>query len=63
VGYAFAGLRKVFFGPMPEHLKEKDIKDPPLTMSVPLFLVAGGSIFLGLYPKVLMDLLHSVIGM
>jgi formate hydrogenlyase subunit 3/multisubunit Na+/H+ antiporter MnhD subunit len=62
VGYAFAGLRKVFFGPMPEYLEEKDLKDPPLAMSIPLFLVAGGSVFLGLYPSVLMNLLHSVIG-
>jgi NADH-quinone oxidoreductase subunit M len=62
VGYTFAGLKMVFFGPMPEHLKEKDIKDPPLTMAVPLFLVAAGSIVLCLYPSVVMNLLHSVIG-
>ena len=44
VGYTFAGLRKVFFGPLPEHLKDKELKDPPLTMSIPLFLVAAGTI-------------------
>jgi formate hydrogenlyase subunit 3/multisubunit Na+/H+ antiporter MnhD subunit len=62
VGYTFAGLRKIFFGPLPEHLKDKDLKDPPLTMSIPLYLVAAGSICLGLYPKIIMDLLHAVIG-
>jgi formate hydrogenlyase subunit 3/multisubunit Na+/H+ antiporter MnhD subunit len=57
-----AGLRKVFFGLLPEHFKDKDLKDPPLTMSIPLYLVAAGSICLGLYPKIIMDLLHAVIG-
>lgn len=62
VGYAFASLRKIFFGPLSPAFEGKDLKDPPLSMSVPLYIVAGVSIFLGLYPKVLMDLLHSVIG-
>ncbi len=62
VGYAFAGLRKIFFGPLGTALEGKELKDPPLSMTVPLFVVAAASIFLGLYPRILMDLLHSVIG-
>jgi NADH-quinone oxidoreductase subunit M len=62
VGYAFAGLRQVFFGPLSEHLEGKELKDPPLTMSVPLFLIIIGSVVLGLYPRILMDLFHAVLG-
>ena len=47
------GYLYCFFGPLPEHLEGKEPKDPPLTMSVPLFLVIGGSVVFGLYPRIL----------
>ncbi len=64
VGYTFWAIKRVFFGPLNERFTSGDheIKDPPLTMILPLLFVAGVSIFLGIYPKLLMDLLHQVIG-
>ncbi len=64
VGYTFWAVKRVFFGPLNTALTEGNhvIKDPPLTMIIPLLIVASISIFLGIYPKLLMDLLHPVIG-
>lgn len=62
VGYSFGALRKIFFGPIPEHLKTMKLQDPPLLMSAPLFVLVAVSVVLGLYPKILLDLFHSVLG-
>ncbi len=64
VGYTFWAVKRVFFGPLSASFSNSshEIKDPPLTMMLPLLFVAGVSIFLGVYPKILMDLLHQVIG-
>jgi formate hydrogenlyase subunit 3/multisubunit Na+/H+ antiporter MnhD subunit len=64
VGYTFWAIKRVFFGPLNASFANgnHEIKDPPLTMILPLLFVAGVSIFLGIYPKLLMDLLHQVIG-
>jgi len=62
VGYTFSVVKKVFFGPLKPHFLDDRIKDPPLTMSIPLLSVAGVSIILGMYPKIIMDLLHMVLG-
>ncbi len=64
VGYTFRAVKIVFFGPLNTKLSDgsHEIKDPPLTMIIPLILIAGASIYLGIYPKLLMDLLHTVIG-
>jgi NADH-quinone oxidoreductase subunit M len=61
VTYTFWSVKRIFFGPLKPNLAKDEIKDPPLTMSIPLLLLAVVSIILGLYPKPLMDLLHSVI--
>lgn len=62
VAYTFRGTKRTFFSPMKPNLLSHEIKDPPLTMSVPLLLTGVVSIILGLYPKVIMDLFHFVIG-
>jgi len=62
VAYTFWGMKRIFFGPLNANLSNHKIKDPPLTMSVPLLLTGVVSIILGLYPKVIMDLFHFVIG-
>jgi NADH-quinone oxidoreductase subunit M len=61
VTYTFWSVKRIFFGPLKPNLANDKIKDPPLMMSFPLILLAVISIILGLYPKPLMDLLHSVI--
>jgi NADH:ubiquinone oxidoreductase subunit 4 (subunit M) len=55
-------MKRIFFGPLNPNLAHDKIKDPPLTMSVPLLLIAVVSILIGMYPKIIMDLFHSVIG-
>ena len=62
VSYTFWAMKRIFFGPLNPNLSNHEIKDPPLTMTVPLLLIAGVSIILGLYPKVIMDCLHLVLG-
>lgn len=62
VSYTFWGMKRIFFGSLPPKLANERIKDPPLTMTVPLLVIAGVSIILGLYPKLIMDFLHLVIG-
>ena len=61
VAYSFGAARKIFFGPLSPELANADLRDPPWTMTVPLLVVAGVSVALGLYPGPMMDLLHSVI--
>jgi formate hydrogenlyase subunit 3/multisubunit Na+/H+ antiporter MnhD subunit len=55
-------MKRIFFGPLPPHLAEKNIKDPPLTMSVPLLFLAIVSFMLCIYPSIVLDLFHHVIG-
>jgi NADH-quinone oxidoreductase subunit M len=62
VGYTFSAVKNVFFGPLKPHLASDKIKDPPLTMSLPLLCVAAVSIVLGMYPKIILDLFHLVLG-
>ena len=58
----FASAKKIFFGPLnPELANNTEIRDPPLTMSIPLLILAVISIILGLYPKPLLELLHKVL--
>jgi len=62
VVYTFWGMQRIFFGPVNPKLSSPQIKDPPLSMSVPLLLTGVVSIILGLYPKLVMDFFHAVIG-
>jgi len=62
ITYTFWSVKRIFFGPLnPKLLNNDNIKDPPLRMSIPLLLLAIVSMILGLYPRPLMDLIHSVI--
>jgi NADH:ubiquinone oxidoreductase subunit 5 (subunit L)/multisubunit Na+/H+ antiporter MnhA subunit len=61
VGYTFNGMRKIFFGPLSPTMAGKQLKDPPLLMSIPLLVVAGCSIVLGLYPRLVLEFFHKVL--
>jgi formate hydrogenlyase subunit 3/multisubunit Na+/H+ antiporter MnhD subunit len=61
--YTFLRGIQIFFGPLKPELSNDKIRDPPLTMSIPLLILAIVSIILGVYPKPFLDLLHSVIGL
>ncbi|MEW6675991.1 MAG: proton-conducting transporter membrane subunit [Nitrospirota bacterium] len=61
--YTFLTAARVFFGPLKPELSNHKIKDPPLTMSVPLLGLAAVAFILGVYPKPFLCLLHSVIGL
>ena len=58
--YTFHTGIKIFFGPLRPELSDETIKDPPLTMSVPLLGLAVTAFILGLYPKAFLTLIHSV---
>ena len=62
VAYSFGAARRIFFGPLGPALEQRNLSDPPWTMTVPLFVVAAASVMLGMYPRLIMDLLHTVIG-
>ena len=63
ISYTFVSAKRIFFGPLkPELANDTKIRDPPLTMSIPLFILATISLIMGVYPKPLLDLFHSVIG-
>jgi formate hydrogenlyase subunit 3/multisubunit Na+/H+ antiporter MnhD subunit len=62
--YTFWAAKRIFFGPLKQELANNpEIRDPPLTMSVPLLILAVISLILGVYPKTILDLLQSVIGL
>jgi len=62
VGYVAYFTMTIFFGDMPENLKNnKHIKDAPLSMSLPLIGVVLLGAFLGLYPSIVLDLFEPVI--
>ncbi|MFB0543765.1 MAG: proton-conducting transporter membrane subunit [Candidatus Bathyarchaeia archaeon] len=60
VGYALWTVRRIFFGPLPEHLEE--VKEAPPIMTVPLLILAVASVILGIYPKLVTDYLFPLIG-
>jgi len=63
ISYTFLAAKRIFFGPLNPDFENKDIKDPPLTMIIPLLFLAVVLMSLGLYPKFLLELLDSVIGL
>lgn len=62
VAYTFRSVKIIFFGQLNPALANDKIKDPPLTMSIPLLMIAGVSITLGLFPKLVLNLFNYVIG-
>ncbi len=62
VVYCFRSVKIIFFGPLNEQFADNDqIKDPPLSMSLPLLAIAATAIALGLYPGIVLDLFHKVV--
>jgi NADH-quinone oxidoreductase subunit M len=59
VGYSLWTVRRIFFGPLPEQLKE--VKEAPLTMTVPLLIFALFSVIIGIYPKFVTNYLLPLI--
>lgn len=62
VAYSFGAARRIFFGSLSPALEAANPSDPGWTMTVPLVLVAITSVVLGMYPRLVMDLLDSVLG-
>ena len=62
VAYTFGAARTIFFGPLTPELQKMELQDPPWTMTAPLFVVAAVSIWLGIFPRPMMNLLDSVVG-
>jgi NADH-quinone oxidoreductase subunit M len=60
VAYTFWPVRRIFFGPLPAQLR--GVTEAPLTMTVPLLVLAAISILLGIYPDLLTKLLISFAG-
>jgi NADH:ubiquinone oxidoreductase subunit 5 (subunit L)/multisubunit Na+/H+ antiporter MnhA subunit len=60
--YTFLTGIRIFFGPLKAEFSDKNISDPPWTMSMPLLVLALLALALGLYPQPMLTLLHSVIG-
>jgi formate hydrogenlyase subunit 3/multisubunit Na+/H+ antiporter MnhD subunit len=53
--YAFWPVRRVFFGPLNPSLKH--VKEAPLSMTLPLFVLALASLLIGIFPNLIMDFL------
>ncbi len=63
VAYSFGAARRIFFGPLSPALESRrDLADPAWTMTAPLLVVALVSVLLGLWPSLILDLFHGVIG-
>lgn len=60
VGYSLWTIRRIFFGPLPEHLKE--VKEAPATLTIPLLVFAILAVIIGIYPKIVTDYLLPLIG-
>jgi len=60
--YTFLTGIKIFFGPVKTELSNDSIKDPPLSMSLPLLGLVLIAFMMGIYPKPLLNLLNSVLG-
>ena len=64
VAYTFWPIRKMFFGPLPEELR--NVKEAPLIMTLPLLFLAILSIVIGIYPDLFFRSLYhfaSAIGL
>jgi len=59
VGYTTWTMRKVFYGPLPEHLKE--IKEAGYLMTIPMAILCIISLLLGIYPRPILDPLLKVL--
>ena len=62
VAYTMWTVRRIFYGPLPDHLKE--VKEAGPYMTIPMMLLCLISIVLGLGPGSILDpLLHTIQGL
>jgi len=61
VAYTFLAAKRIFYGPLPANLDVKTIHDPPWSMLLPLIFLVLLSMIIGLYPRIIMDMLQPVI--
>ena len=57
VAYTFWPIRRVFFGALPASLR--DVKEAPLTMTLPLLALVAISILIGIYPDLVFKPLYG----
>jgi NADH-quinone oxidoreductase subunit M len=57
VAYTFWPIKKIFFGPLASGLEE--VRDAPLTMTLPLFALVVASILIGIYPDLVAKFLTT----
>lgn len=57
--YGLWTVRRVFFGPCPDHLA--DVRDPPLTIVIPLLVLVVLTVAFGVYPSPVLDALAPAI--
>jgi len=60
LGYSLWTIWRIFFGPLPEHLKE--VKEAPPIMTVPPLVLAVASLILGIFPGFVTDFIARVLG-
>jgi NADH-quinone oxidoreductase subunit M len=58
-GYALLTMKRIFFGKLPDNLK--DIRDPSLYITLPLILLAALTVILGIYPALVTERLVPLI--
>jgi len=59
IGYTFLTIRRIFFGPTPNHLQ--NVKEAPAMMTIPLIIFSVLSIVAGIYPRVILEPLMKII--
>jgi len=59
VGYTMMAMRRIFYGPLPEHLE--GVKEADLYMTIPMLLLCLLSIILGAYPRPIIDPLMQIV--
>jgi NADH-quinone oxidoreductase subunit M len=59
IGYTMWTMRRIFYGPIPEHLE--DVKEAPPLMTIPMVLLCVLSILIGIYPRPIIDPIMEVV--
>jgi NADH:ubiquinone oxidoreductase subunit 5 (subunit L)/multisubunit Na+/H+ antiporter MnhA subunit len=59
VGYGLQTIQKIFFGSRPEYLE--NVKEAPLTITLPLITLILVTLLLGLFPSAIIDSISLVI--
>jgi len=60
IGYELWTIWRVFFGSLPKHLQ--DVKELPLTMTLPLLILSSTSIMLGIWPIIIVNPMERAVG-